>query len=76
MLKPLKKGSKIGELLGGANVQGSEVVGMKREAMPSGAVPILSHIKVSWSPTRKNHSKYPGVHVDYVGPRTHPPAHN
>ena len=76
-MKPSKKGSKTGELVGGANAQDSKVVGMKREAiLPSGAVPILSHVKVSWSPIRKNRSKYPGVHVDYVGPRTHPPAHN
>lgn len=75
-MKHLKKGTEINELLGGATMRRLVVAKLKREVTASGAVPILSHVKVSWSPARKKSSKYPGFHVDYVGPRTHPPAHN
>ncbi|ONK73781.1 uncharacterized protein A4U43_C04F35300 [Asparagus officinalis] len=72
-LKALEKRSRIG----GTTIPSSNGVPMKREAiLSSGAVQILSHVEVSKRQARKNCSKYPGFHLDYVGPRTHPPAHN
>lgn len=80
-VKPIEtssKGVETDEIRAGATIERPEGSEERREAVDgerraaSGAIRTSSVVRVS----HREHGEHPGFHVDYAGPRTHPPSHN